>query len=471
MSAAATAAGSSPWWMLARRYGPLVLLLVATLGLGSIGQSVARPVFILGCMLVSWDMMRFSATTHFSGCFVLFCLAPFLRRVVDGFAGYEPSGLMISGPLLALLVPAPRLLTSLSGGRPIDPALRPILVCCACGFLGMVLTLIEGDLMQAASGAVKWLAPPIYGIWLFGEARKETGFAEAAGTVAMLMFPILGLYGFYQYVDPPIWDRYWMTYTTIASIGQPEPFMVRVFSTMNAPAGYATFAAAGLLLFGFRRRGWVVLLAAAPSMLGLLLSMYRTAWIGLAIGVLIGLFHPSTWRRATMLLVTVPILGAIAISFTPAGEALEQRLQSFTSVSEDASGQERLSEYSDLLDADGGTLIGHGFGNVDVMQAGSRALDGQFIVSWYTFGLVVAIIYVCAVIWAAWQGMRQSWRVGTMGGMAVSAVLASLVVQMPLAVISSSEIGFLFWSFAAIGAAARHNIGAAARDNEDLERA
>ncbi len=438
-----------------RRYAPVVVLLLVTAILGLAGQSVARPIFIAGCALVAWDALRFGAGTNFAVCFILFCLAPFLRRLVDVNAGYEASGLMISGPLLAILVPAPWLLMRLTGGRAVDAALRPFFIVCACAFYGTVLTIVGGDLTQAASGAVKWLGPPIYGMWLYGEAKREDRLIETVAMVSMVLVPAMGLYGFWQYIDPPVWDRFWMTFTVIASIGQPEPFMVRVFSTMNAPAGYATFTAAGLLLVGFRKtRLWAVL-AAAPSVLGLMLSMYRTAWIGLAIGVIVGLFHQETWRRAAILLIAVPVLGAGAIAFTPAGEALQERLQTFGSVTEDSSGLERLSEYADLLNADSGTLVGHGFGTVDVMQAGAKALDGQFIVSWFTFGLIAGIVGTVAVIWAGLQGARSAWRTGSLSGMTTAAVLLCLLVQLPLATISSSEIGFLFWSFAAIGAAAR----------------
>ena len=268
----------------------------------------------------------------------------------------------------------------------------------------------------------------------------------------MILAPALGIYGFLQYVDPPVWDRFWMTYTSIASIGQPEPFMVRVFSTMNAPAGYATFTAVALLLFGFGRARLSLLVAAAPSVLGLMLSMYRTAWIALAIGMLFGLFHRRTVRRAAILLFAVPILGAAVVLFSPAGDALSERLGSFGAVSDDSSGLERLCEYAELLNTDGGTLIGNGFGSTDVMQAGALAQDGQFVVSWYAMGLVVGIVSVASILWVAVLAIRGAWRSDTLEGIAVAGIVAGMVVQLPLAVISASEVGFLFWSLAAIGA-------------------
>lgn len=434
-----------------RQIGPLAALLAATFAFGMVGQSIARPLFIAGCVLVSWDLKRFGAASHMAGCLTLFCLAPFLRRVVDVYAGYEPSGLMISGPLLAILVPAPWLLGSIARGR-LDPALRPFLLAGACTLYGMLLTVLNGQIQQALSNGLKWFAPLIYGMWLVDETRRDPLLIDRTVFMAMLLMPLLGVYGFVQYVDPPIWDRYWMTYTSIASIGQPEPFMVRVFSTMNAPAGYATFAAAGLLLFGFGKARWSLFLAAAPTLLGLLLTMYRTAWIALAVGILLGLFHSRTWQRAAMLLVVLPVLGAGVVAFTPAGEVLEQRLQTLGSIGDDGSGQERLAEYAELLNSDGGTLIGHGFESADVLQAGTLPLDGMLVVAWHTMGLPIGIFCVAAVCWAAANGVRGAWRSGTVSGLAVAAILVGAIVQIPLAVVSTSELGFLFWSMAGIGA-------------------
>ncbi len=438
------------FWL--RRAGPITLLLAVTLVLGLAGQGAARPVFILGSVIVMGDLLRFGASAHFSSSLVLFCLAPFLRRIVDVSAGYDPSGIMISGPLLGLLVVIPRLMARLSDGRRLDQALWPFLFAGGCVLYATVLTMAGGNMTQAASGALKWIAPIAYGTWLYGEAGRAPGLVRAASRTVMLLAPALGLYGFLQYVDPPVWDRFWMTYTSIASIGQPEPFMVRVFSTMNAPAGYATFTAAALLLFGFGRARFSLLIAAAPSVLGLMLSMYRTAWIALAIGMVFGLFHRLTVRRAAMLLVAVPILGAAVVLFSPAGDALSERLGTFGAVSDDASGQERLGEYAELLGTDGGTLIGNGFSSTDVMQAGAMAQDGQFVVSWYSMGLVVGIVSVASLLWVSVLAIRGAWRSDTLEGIAVAGIVAGMMVQMPLAVISASETGFLFWSFAAIGA-------------------
>lgn len=453
MSAALAVHERGSVWLSLRRFGPTAALVIGTLALGAAGISVARPVFIAGCAAVAFDALRFGARTHFPVSIVLFCLAPFLRRAVDAFVGYDPSGIMISGPLIAILAPAPLLLTSWAERRRLEPAWRPFLLAAACGCYAVVLTMFNGSLVQAASGGLKWVTPCIYGMWLHGQARRETGVLEAGVRTLLWLIPLLGVYGAAQYLNPPLWDRYWMTYTTIASIGQPEPFMVRVFSTMNAPAGYATFTATALLLFGFRKARWSLLLAAAPSVLGLLLSLYRTAWIALVVGLAASLLHRRTRERAATLFIAGAALVLAAVSLTPAGETLGERLSTLGTLSNDASGQERLSQYGMLLQSDGGTLLGHGFDSTDVMQAGALALDGQLIVSWYTMGLVVGLVCVAAVCWAGLQAIGRAWRSDTVAGTALAAALVGVLAQLPLAVISSSETGFLFWSLAALGAA------------------
>jgi hypothetical protein len=54
-------------------------------------------------------------------------------------------------------------------------------------------------------------------------------------------------------------------------------------------------------------------------------------------------------------------------------------------------------------------------------------------------------------VWAAVQGIRGAWASGGLNGLAIAAVLIGMVAQLPLAVVSASEVGFLFWSLVAIG--------------------
>ena len=120
-----------------------------------------------------------------------------------------------------------------------------------------------------------------------------------------------------------------MQYASIMSAGQPVPYGVRSFSTLNGPASYATFTAAGLLLTFFLRRNWLSMLLILPAFMGFLLSQYRTAWIALAMGVLFCLLFSATRLRAATIIVGAIGLGLLALTIPPFSDVIGERLASF----------------------------------------------------------------------------------------------------------------------------------------------
>ncbi|GAC1494538.1 MAG: hypothetical protein NVS2B11_17790 [Acetobacteraceae bacterium] len=246
-------------------YVPVAALLGGTFLLGFAGAGAAmRPLFVAGCAAVSYHAWQRGAAFHLQVAIALFCLAPFLRRIVDYNAGYDSTGLMLIGPFLAILIPTIELRDLFRTDRTVDPALRPFVLVGACAFYGTLISLVQGDMISTAGGALKWAAPLLYGAWLYERARAGAKLVPAAVRVFVVLMPLLGAYGVLQYVDPPAWDRYWMLYAPINSIGLPEAYQVRVFSMMNSPASFAVFTACGLLLVGFYRSGWTSALLAVP---------------------------------------------------------------------------------------------------------------------------------------------------------------------------------------------------------------
>ena len=128
-SAAAIAAAPEravPGWL------PAAALIAITALLGPQLGGATRPLFLLGCLATGWYAWSRSPGAHMQAVLALFCFAPFLRRLVDLSAGFDPGGLMIAGPLLALLVPLPEFREfALPEGRRIG-GLGPILVFSAC---------------------------------------------------------------------------------------------------------------------------------------------------------------------------------------------------------------------------------------------------------------------------------------------------------------------------------------------------
>jgi len=431
-----------PGWLVAG------LLVIGTAAAGASLGGLSRPAFVLACGLVGWFAWRQGPAAHLQAALILFTFAPFARRVVDLHVGYDQLGLMLIGPLLAILVPVVHLPRQLEQHRVPEHFIWPLGIVAASVVYAGMLSMGQGDWTNAASGMLKWLAPLLYAALLMVSAERDEMIKAATSAFAFIL-PVVGIYAIYQYVDPSDWDIYWMQFAPIPSIGQPVPYGVRVFGTMNAPASFATFTATGLFLIGFSKRPWPALLA-IPAALGLLLSLYRTAWISLAISILFCLLFAGTRRRAGMILVGIGVAVLLAVLFTPFGDIVMDRLSTLSEGTQDGSAQERLEEFVTLWNLPDSSLFGSGFTITDVGAAGAMPIDGMIIACWLSMGIMVGAFCLTAVFWAIGNALAVAWTDPAPEAVVIGALALGALSQMPLANITSGENGFLFWTFAVL---------------------
>jgi O-antigen ligase len=426
-----------------------VLIAITALAGPSLGGG-ARPFFLLGSLIAGWYAWSRSPGAHLQAVIALFVFAPFLRRVVDLSAGFDPGGVLLAGPLLALLPPLQDLRALTVPGQETNRGLDLFLPFSACVLYCIAVTLAQGEWSQAASGTLKWGAPLLYGIVIYQRPELRNELVQDATTAFALILPVIGLYGIYQHVNPPLWDRYWLVNAAITSAGSPEPFQVRTFSSMHAPASFATFTVSGLLLIYIFRSAWFTRLAMLPAVLALALSLYRTAWMSLAAAVLFCLFFRAT--RARTIVALLILAGAIimALLLTPFGDVVAGRLSTFGDASNDGSGQERLQEFYTLWEQPLGGLFGTGFAGGDIRTAGTAAIDGMIATCWVSMGIVLGLVYLACLIRLIFLGMAPALKSGGKEAIALGALACGWLVQLPLAGIVSGEVGFLFWTFAAL---------------------
>ena len=205
-----------PGWL------PAVLLIAVTAIAGQLLGAMGRPLFLLGSLVAGWYAYSRSPGAHLQAALALFSFAPFLRRLVDSSAGFDPSGVMIAGPFLALLAPLPELRQLTLPGRPPGHGLAPFLVFGFCVLYALTLTIAEGAWAAAANGALKWGAPLLYALALYQRAPDAYRLVRDAAAALAVIMPVTGIYGIYQYVDPPLWDRYWLIQAAITSPANPR---------------------------------------------------------------------------------------------------------------------------------------------------------------------------------------------------------------------------------------------------------
>jgi len=154
---------------------------------------LSRPLFVVGCAAAGWLAWQRSTAAHIQSAILLFAFAPFVRRVIDVSVGYDAASIMLIGPLLFILMPLPSLWTLLSSREQLrDPWLIAPAIVLACIAYGAMLSIFQNDWMSAATGALKWAAPVLYGIALQQRATQPHQKADLFGIVFVVDDNLIG---------------------------------------------------------------------------------------------------------------------------------------------------------------------------------------------------------------------------------------------------------------------------------------
>jgi hypothetical protein len=263
----------------------------------------------------------------------------------------------------------------------------------------------------------------------------------------------LSLYGIYQYLTMPSWDAYWMHNSGMGSIGRPQPFQVRVFSTMNSPGSFSAYLMAGLLL-ALPARGVLRLPAIASGTTALLLSLVRTSWLGLAVGlVFLLLFGRSMRARFGIVagLICLPIV-LMAIGKLPGSDQLVgKRIGTVSTLQSDDSFNARGAGYRDFFSRDlGENPLGSGLGVAGRYQSyldhrHVRYIDSAVIEIGTALGVLGGGVYLIASLNAA---VIACWR-SSLSADPFCSSCGAIVAAQTIGLIGGSmtigESGMLFW--------------------------
>jgi hypothetical protein len=426
-------------------WAPALGVLLAFGLLGPYIGAASRPLFVVASGAVGWFAWRRGPAAHVKATLLLFVFTPLVRRLVDATAGFDTSSLMIVGPLVAILPALTGAFAALNAPA-VTRRMGPLAMVAACVAYAAALTILQGEWMSVARDGVKWLVPLFYALVLMDVADQEEMLDAISDAFAWIL-PVIGIYGIAQYVNPSDWDSYWMKNSPILSAGYPEPYAVRVFSTMNGPASFATFTAVGLLLVWFRDRGALFRILAIPAVLALFLSLYRTAWISMLAAMLFCAFFKATRGRSIPLFLGLAAIVVVAATLTPFGETISDRLATLSEGSKDGSARERLEEYVTLWNAPDSSLFGIGFVITDVGSAGAMPVDGTIVACWLYMGIVFGLLCLFGLVWAVAEAIGAAVREGSASSVLLGALGLFFLVELPLAGIAAGEAGYLFWMF------------------------
>lgn len=389
----------------------------------------------------------------------MWLLSPLVRRVVDFTTGYHPVSPILSAAALAtvLVIPAVRGLRDTGEQR----WCRPLLALVAVTTFGFAVGAFRSSLSAAGAAFVLWGLPPLFGLAVVAIGREHRELGSAVERLAVWATIGLGVYGIVQFYAITAWDAFWMNNAPIDSIGWPEPFAVRVFSTLNSPGPFAIFLTATLLyLTGSRHRLRVPAQVIGIAALGV--SLVRSAWLAYLVGLVLVIVCGHARTRVAVLASMV----LAAVAFTqfagPVATVLTERVDETREGQQDDSFVARRDLHRQMLPALADRPAGSGLGATGIVtrlatddqQPGDLAvLDSGLLDFGFSLGLPAGLTALIALA-AGWVGLVHRGLRARAAPAGVYAASLSVLLQL---VAGNSLVGvggivcFLFWGLAVRG--------------------
>lgn len=447
----------------------------------------------------------------------LWFLTPMVRRVVDWQTTWHPINPVMLAPYL---VAGLACVTVVRHGSKLATreGLPFTLIFAAISYAYVVGTLWVG-LGPASYAALTWGVPVAFAFHLVRHWENYEGNHQAVASAFVWGILVMGLYGIWQYFDPPVWDRYWIENCGMNSIGQPAPLKVRVFSTMNAPGPFAMVLMAGLVILA-GIRGWSRWAAAGPGYAAFWMSLVRSAWGGWLVGLVwIGLLagSPARWRllatAAVMVALSAPLLtvklswiellpdgdglredwsSVVSVgpdlpgaspgptsSERPAATTVQKRVTSSLDLGSDSSLRGRIRFYRQFFPTAFGNVRGEGLGATRMAtrlsyggQLGGYAhFDSGVMEIPFVLGWPGAFLYVAGLAWLVGRAMKGTWMRPDRAVLVYGAAATGLLAQMIFVNTLVGPEGMAFWCcLAMVLAAQRWHAATACRQNEGSAR-
>lgn len=401
--------------------------------------------------LAAWLLLRGRRTDYMILCVWLFLLTPWMRRLVDLQAGWQQTNLTMLAPYLAGMLcffPVMKGLTE----RRFDLGFPFVAIIGAVSY-GMVLAVFGGRVLAGGFDLLRWVVPPCFGLFVSMSPAPAQMQAAYRGSLKLALV-LLPIYGAYQYAILPPWDVFWMLNANLPAIGDPIPFAVRVFSTMNGPGSYAAFLMSGLLIL-FTARGWLRWIPIALGAGSMLLTAVRTNWLGTVIGIImIAIFGGSKRIRLSILgaAASLPIVLVLLLQVPQVNLLIQKRLDTFASLQTDDSANARAEGYryffNHMLPDNpmGSGLASTGtyatYGN---KHAAPQILDGAILEIGSALGVIGGGVYLAAVLLIALIAFRAGLAQGEPFYVSCAAIVASNCVLLVGGSMSVGEIGMFYW--------------------------
>ncbi len=433
------------------------LVLFTVVGIAVRAGSIVRPGYILISFAVSILLYLKYPPLYLGFTWWMWFITPLVSRLVDYNTAFDESRLILVSQYLVTLVTMHSLVKDLPkslrhGGLPFALGLAGVVY-------GLLVGLIKTTPVTAARSVLDWIIPICFSFYLFNNWQNYPQYRKNIQRVFLWCVIITGIYGIVQYMIAPEWDRFWLISTKLTSFGDPEPFKIRLWSTMASPGPFAVMMMTGLLIL-FTCSGSLVIPAAAVGYLSFLLTLVRTLWgcwlLGLLSMVTSIKAHLQMRLIATVLIMALCVLPLMTLE--PFAEAINSRLQSLTALDKDDSANVRKKIYEDGFGKAMTNTLGNGIGNTFILDNDGKlvplVIDSGILETFFTLGWFGAIPYLGGLLMLFWIGFQYTESRFDSFVAAARAVALGNLASLPGGSGMIGSSGMVLWGFIALVLAA-----------------
>ncbi|WP_162831497.1 O-antigen ligase family protein [Paraburkholderia caffeinilytica] len=351
----------------------------------------------------------------------LFFLSPEVRRLADFVSGsFNPKSPVMIAPMLAVALSGCALITNFRalGQRRTMPLMLIVLAL----FYSYLVGMVQVGPAAATFTLVNWLFPVLVAFRLVVTWQDYPDYHRVLLKTFVYGGLVMGLYGVIEYLSPPPWDVFWLIASQMESEGHPVPFGMRVSSTMNSSGPFSQTIMA-VLLMSLAARGRMRVATGLVGIPALMFTSVRSAWGGLAIGLVYPLTMLDGRSRIRLIggVLGFAMLCAPLAMVDQVSDNFMQRFNTIQDLGHDNSYQVRAELYKQFMSVALTDIAGQGLGMTglgtklssdDSLQLtvvfDSGLLEVPFVMGWpgtllYTTGIVM-------LLWRAFRASRQRAR-------------------------------------------------------------
>jgi hypothetical protein len=296
---------------------------------------------------VGWLLLKNAPRHYVSYLWLLWFFAPFVRRLVDfGNHGFDHQNPCMLAPPLVTALCFFQLAKRSWVWKQAD--VIPFLLIFGGAAYALARGVGEHGILSPTYDSLEWFVPPMLAAYLYVYRRELAPLDKTLQLTFSIGILVMGVYGLMQFLSVSPWDAFWMRSVEMASNGSPEPFKVRVFSTMNSPGPFSLIMMAGLLLVP-SGKGLLRWISLGPGLVSFLLTLVRAAWGGYAVGM-IYIAARVTGKlkgRVITVILTLAVVLLPLLTIGPVADQISKRMESLSSVQNDDSFNVRVAMYID----------------------------------------------------------------------------------------------------------------------------